>query len=74
MNDEKASGIRDQASVDAQAAHPGPQAEPVGVQCPACGCRHLPVQYTRSRFGGKVVRCRICRNCGKRILTVERVV
>lgn len=46
--------------------------QPAGMQCPSCGCRHLPVYYTRQRIG-KVVRVRKCRNCGRKILTTERV-
>lgn len=43
-----------------------------GLSCPTCGCRHLPVYYTR-QHSGRVTRCRECRHCGRRILTHERV-
>jgi len=42
-----------------------------GLACPRCGCRHLPVHYTRKRRG-HVLRLRICRHCGRRLATRER--
>lgn len=42
-----------------------------GLICPRCGCRHLPVVYTRPKVGG-ILRVRQCRHCGKRISTRER--
>ncbi len=45
--------------------------EPRGLECPACGCRHFEVLYTRSVLGGKVLRRRACRHCGRRITTSE---
>lgn len=47
---------------------PGPK-DP-GLRCPKCGCPHLPVDYTRNKLG-KIIRKRICRNCGKEMLTKE---
>ena len=44
----------------------------VGLACPACGYRHLPVWYTRQK-PGHVLRVRVCRHCGKRIPTRERL-
>lgn len=43
-----------------------------GLACPKCGCRHLPVVYTRPRDNG-ILRARQCRHCGKRIITRERI-
>ncbi len=43
-----------------------------GLRCPRCECRHLPVWMTRHR-GKRTIRIRICRNCGKRVYTVETV-
>jgi transcriptional regulator NrdR family protein len=48
------------------------QDEP-GLQCPQCGCRHLPVTYTRPKPGGRIMRVRNCRHCGRRVVTFERV-
>jgi len=42
-----------------------------GLKCRRCGCRDLRVLYTR-RKRGRVVRLRVCRHCGKRMLTSER--
>lgn len=49
-----------------------PADPPRGLICPKCGCRHLPVVYTRPR-AGHILRMRECRHCGKRIPTRERV-
>lgn len=46
--------------------------EPRGIQCPDCGCRHLPVLYTRPAYGGRVMRRRECRHCGRRMTTYEQ--
>ena len=43
-----------------------------GLECPRCGCRHLPVLYTRYR-PKKIVRVRECRHCQRRVITYEAV-
>ena len=43
-----------------------------GLECPACGCRHLPVLYTR-RHVKRIKRVRQCRNCGRRVISYERI-
>jgi len=43
-----------------------------GLACRRCGCRHFYVIYTRRAPGGKVVRRRECRNCNKRMTTIEQ--
>lgn len=43
----------------------------VGLVCRACGCRHFYVVYVRARRGGRIMRRRECRHCGKRITTWE---
>lgn len=53
-------------------ATPPCPAEPRGLQCPECGCAHLPVHYTRKR-NSHIQRVRLCRNCGRRIVTRERL-
>jgi len=45
-----------------------------GIECPRCGCRHLRVIYTRRAIGGRIMRRRECRNCGRRMTTYERVI
>lgn len=42
-----------------------------GLVCPKCGCRHFRVIYTRPVRGGKIMRRRECRNCGRRLTTYE---
>jgi transcriptional regulator NrdR family protein len=49
-----------------------PLAEPRGLVCSQCGCRHFEVVYTRQASGERIIRRRACRNCGRRISTVER--
>jgi len=49
-----------------------PQDQPRGVVCRHCGCRHLPVYYTRRQPDGSIMRRRQCRNCGKMVTTYER--
>jgi len=48
-----------------------PKEKKTGIACPGCGCPHLPVQYTRHRFG-HTVRIRRCRHCGRRVITREK--
>jgi len=46
--------------------------EQKGLECRACGCKHFRVIYTRRASGGRIVRRRECRHCGKRLTTWER--
>lgn len=50
----------------------GHNQEPPGLVCHRCGCRHFYVLYTRRRPNGQILRRRECRNCGTRILTIEK--
>jgi hypothetical protein len=43
-----------------------------GLECPRCGCRHLPVLYTR-QGARRIVRVRECRHCGRRVVTYESI-
>lgn len=43
-----------------------------GLSCSVCGCQHFHVVYTRAMPGGKILRRRECRHCGKRITTTEQ--
>jgi transcriptional regulator NrdR family protein len=45
-----------------------------GIRCPRCGCAHFRVIYTRRTIGGRIVRRRECRHCGRRVTTSERIV
>jgi len=42
-----------------------------GLECPNCGCAHFRVLYTRRALGGRLLRRRECRYCGRRITTYE---
>jgi transcriptional regulator NrdR family protein len=42
-----------------------------GIECPGCGCKHHATKYTRKRASGRVMRRRICRNCGREFTTYE---
>ncbi len=44
-----------------------------GLRCPKCGCEHFRVIYTRRTWGGKIMRSRECRHCGRRVITYEHV-
>ena len=48
-----------------------PDPESLGLQCPGCGCRHHYTLYTRAAPGGRVLRRRECRHCGRRMTTLE---
>ena len=56
----------------ANKAQDEPIEQPRGVACPRCGCRHLPVYYTRHRPDGSILRRRQCRNCGRMVTTYEK--
>ena len=43
-----------------------------GLTCGKCGCRHFRTPHTRPQPDG-ILRERVCRNCGKRVLTKEKV-
>lgn len=42
-----------------------------GLECRKCGCAHFRVLYTRRACGGRVLRRRECRHCGRRVTTYE---
>jgi transcriptional regulator NrdR family protein len=43
-----------------------------GIRCGNCGRSKLRVIYTRHRNGGRIVRRRECKVCGRRVTTCER--
>jgi len=51
---------------------PTPEEPSRGLECPRCGCKHLPVLYTRQR-AKRIVRVRKCRHCKRRIITSESI-
>ncbi len=48
------------------------QADRMGLACRWCGGRDFRVVYTRPTCGGRIMRRRACRHCGKRMTTWER--
>jgi hypothetical protein len=49
-----------------------PPTDQRGLVCRQCGCKHFRVIYTRPAWGGRLVRRRECRHCGKRFTTWEK--
>lgn len=60
---------------DRKAADAAEKAEATakGLTCPKCGCRRMPAVYSKPKDGGKVQRQRECRDCGRKIVTIERI-
>ncbi len=42
-----------------------------GIRCGGCGCSHLRVVNTRQLSFGGIRRRRECRNCGRRLTTID---
>ena len=55
----------------AQASDKRTPTEKRGLECPQCGCGHFRVLYTRRALGGRLLRRRECRYCGRRMTTYE---
>lgn len=49
-----------------------PSKQKLGIECRQCGCRHFEVLYTRPAWGGRILRRRECRYCGRRVTTYEK--
>jgi hypothetical protein len=51
-----------------------------GISCPKCACRHCPESKTEVAKtialgpNKSIQRVRVCRHCGKRFVTLERVI
>lgn len=43
-----------------------------GLECRYRGYKHFRVIYTRPKWGGRIMRRRECRHCGKRVTTWQR--
>ena len=56
---------------DSRSDSPAPETQR-GLQCRKCGCRHFHVIYTRAAWGGRILRRRECRHCGRRMTTWEQ--
>jgi transcriptional regulator NrdR family protein len=42
-----------------------------GIRCPQCGCRHFYTTNTEPLRDGRVRRRKVCRYCGRKIVTFE---
>lgn len=43
-----------------------------GLECRYCGCKHFRVIYNQATWGGRIMRQRKCRHCGRRMTTWEQ--
>lgn len=41
------------------------------LECRRCGCKHFQLLYTRQLRGGRLLRRRQCRHCGRLVTTYE---
>ena len=55
--------------------HPpfSPDPKQRGFVCRQCSGTHFRVLYTRGISGGRLMRRRLCRRCGRRYTTVEKI-
>lgn len=42
-----------------------------GIACPLCGCRHFCTTNTEPLRDGRIRRRKVCRHCGRKIVTHE---
>jgi len=42
-----------------------------GLECPHCGCRHFYTTHTEPLRDGRIRRRKVCRHCGRKIVTYE---
>lgn len=50
--------------------------KPVGIACPSCGCCDLRIKpggYVRQLEDGTTKRIKVCRHCGRKVMTTEKV-
>jgi len=50
---------------------PAAKRVPRGIECPKCGCRHFYTTNTEPLRDGRIRRRKMCRHCGRRIVTYE---
>ena len=44
-----------------------------GLRCPGCGCGHFETDKTVPVSGRRIRRYKVCRYCGRRVRTTERI-
>jgi transcriptional regulator NrdR family protein len=49
----------------------GGESDDRGISCPKCGCRHFYTTHTEPLRDGRVRRRKVCRYCGRKVLTFE---
>ncbi len=56
-----------------QVPSPTPQAPKPerGIACPRCGCCHFRTTHTEPLPSGRIRRRKVCRHCGKKVVTYE---
>ncbi|GIW56314.1 MAG: hypothetical protein KatS3mg082_2718 [Nitrospiraceae bacterium] len=42
-----------------------------GIRCLRCGCRHFKTTHTEPLRDGRIRRRKVCRHCGRKIVTFE---
>ncbi len=50
-----------------------PARDELGISCPRCGCRHFRTTHTEPLRDGRVRRRKVCRHCGRKVVTFESV-
>ncbi len=48
-----------------------PSTKERGIVCPRCGCRHFKTTHTEPLRDGRIRRRKVCRHCGRKIVTFE---
>jgi transcriptional regulator NrdR family protein len=48
-----------------------PAKQPMGIECPQCGCRHFYTTHTEPLRDGRIRRRKECRHCGRKLVTHE---
>lgn len=51
--------------------HPRKREPNRGLECPQCGCRHFYTTHTEPLRDGRIRRRKVCRHCGRKIVTYE---
>jgi ribosomal protein L33 len=50
---------------------PSAAKQPIGIECPQCGCRHFYTTHTEPLRDGRIRRRKFCRHCGRKLVTYE---
>jgi len=47
------------------------EGQKAGIVCPQCGCRQFYTTHTEPLRDGRIRRRKVCRYCGRKVLTFE---